>query len=69
VYRAGTTTPLAGATVRLTSGPDGGGRGAPRADERCSGNFYTTQSIGFSAGAYADANRPERHATFKRDGR
>ena len=53
VYRAdGSTYP--GATVRLTTAADGGGSVVLSVTADGSGNFYSSQSIAFGSGLYAD---------------
>jgi hypothetical protein len=52
-YRADGSA-YAGATVRLTTAAGGGGSVVLTMTSDSSGNFYTTQSVGFGSGLYAD---------------
>lgn len=53
VYKSDGTTPLSGATVRLTSAADGTGVVLSLTSDG-SGNFRTSQAVGFGAGLYVD---------------
>jgi hypothetical protein len=54
LYRAdGSAYP--GASVRLTTAAAGGGAVVLSVSTDASGNFYTTQAVGFGSGLYADA--------------
>jgi hypothetical protein len=54
VYRADGSA-YSGATVRLTTGAGGGGSVVLTLTSDASGNFYTSQSVGFGSGLYSDA--------------
>lgn len=56
VYNAAGSSALAGATIRFTSAPDGGGTVLLTLTSDGSGNFRTSQSLAFSGGSvYVDA--------------
>jgi len=56
VYAADGMTTVAGAVVRLSTGPGGNGVVATLTSD-ATGNFYTTRTLGFAAGLYADVAR------------
>jgi len=58
VYAAGGASPLAGATIRFTTAPDGGGPLLLTLTSDASGNFRSSQSPGFGSAVYVDAAGP-----------
>jgi cytochrome c556 len=55
VYGSVGSSPLAGATIRFTSAPDGGGTALLTLTSDASGNFRTSQNLSFASGVYVDA--------------
>jgi hypothetical protein len=53
VYKAGTTTGAAGATIKLYSTPEGTGTPVATMTSEVSGNFHSQSPINFGAGLYA----------------
>jgi hypothetical protein len=58
VYGASGSSALAGATIRFTTAPDGGGTLLLTLTSDASGNFRSSQSLGFGPGVYVDAAGP-----------